>query len=239
MEENEKWVNEVEVNGQCCEEKEVVKTKVKEFFEARFVGESELVIRLDNVRFTSLSNKDNVSLIGVVSEEEIKNIVWSCDSSKSSGPEGFNFGFIKYCWGCLKEDFVLVVNDFMVKGKWPSGSNASFICLIPKTDNSQQLSNYRPISLVGCVYKMVSKILAIRLKKVISKVINVRQSAFLEGRGLLDSILVANEVLEEMKRNKKSCVFFKVNYEKAYDSMRWNFISYMLGRLGFCGKWIS
>jgi len=239
VEENEKWVNEVEVNGQCCEEKEVVKTKVKEFFEARFVGESELVIRLDNVRFTSLSNKDNVSLIGVVSEEEIKNIVWSCDSSKSSGPEGFNFGFIKYCWGCLKEDFVLVVNDFMVKGKWPSGSNASFICLIPKTDNSQQLSNYRPISLVGCVYKMVSKILAIRLKKVISKVINVRQSAFLEGRGLLDSILVANEVLEEMKRNKKSCVFFKVNYEKAYDSMRWNFISYMLGRLGFCGKWIS
>jgi len=54
---------------------------------------------------------------------------------------------------------------------------------------------------------------------VISKVIDVKQSTFLEGRGLLDGVLVANEVLEEMKRTKKSCVFFKVDYEKAYDSI--------------------
>ena len=64
----------------------MVKTKAKKFFEARFVGESEPLIRSDNVRFTSLSNEDNVSLIGAVSVEEIKNIVWSCDSSKSPGP---------------------------------------------------------------------------------------------------------------------------------------------------------
>ncbi|XP_068466476.1 uncharacterized protein [Phaseolus vulgaris] len=70
------------------------------------------------------------------------------------------------------------------------------------------------------VYKTVSKILTIRLKKVISKVIDVRQSVFLEGMGLLDSILVANEALEELKRKKKSCVFFKVDYEKAYNSVR-------------------
>jgi len=89
------------------------------------------------------------------------------------------------------------------------------------------------------VYKIVSKILSIRLKKVISKVINIKQSAFLEGRGILDSILVANEVIEEMKRKKKSCVCFKVDYEKAYDCVRWDFIYYMLGRLGFYEKWIS
>ena len=88
-------INGVEVNGQWCEEKEVVKAKVKKFFEARFVGESKPVIRLDNVQFTSLSNEDNVSLIEAVSEEEIKNVVWSCDSSKSPSPDGFNFDFIK------------------------------------------------------------------------------------------------------------------------------------------------
>jgi len=74
------------------------------------------------------------------------------------------------------------------------------------------------------VYKTVSKILSIRLKRVISKVIDIRQSVFLEGRGLLDSILVANETLEELKRKKKSCVLFKVDYEKAYDYVRWDFI---------------
>jgi len=99
-------------------------------------------------------------------------------------------------------------------------NNASFICLIPKNDNLQQLSDYKPISLVGCVCKIFSKILSIRLKKVISKVIDIRQSAFLEGRGILDNILVANETIEEMKRKKKSCVCFKVDYEKAYDCVR-------------------
>jgi len=127
----------------------------------------------------------------------------------------------------------------MDNGKWPRGSNASFICLIPKSDNPQQLSDYKLISLVGCVYKIVSKVLAIRLKKVINKVIDIRQSTFLKGWGLSDSVLVVNEVLEEMKRKKKSCVFFKVDYEKTYDSMGWDFIYYMLGRLGFCEKWIT
>jgi len=60
----------------------------------------------------------------------------------------------------------------------------------------------------------------------------------LEGRGLLDSVLVANEVLEEYKRKMKSCVFFKVDYEKAYDSVSWDFLYYMLERLGFCAQWI-
>jgi len=72
-----------------------------------------------------------------------------------------------------------------------------------------------------------------------SQIIDSRQSVFLVGRGTLDSVLVANEVLEEAKRKKKSCLFFKVGYEKAYDSVRWEFISYMLERLGFCEQWIA
>ena len=72
----------------------------------------------------------------------------------------------------------------------------------------------------------------------IGKIIDVRQLAFLKGRGLLDNVLVANEVLEEYRRKRKSCVFFKVDYEKAYDSMSWDFIYYMLKRLGFYDRWI-
>ena len=229
----------VEVNGQWCKDKKVVKSTVEEFFKARFTRESEPLVRLDNVQFNTISDEDNELLVGVVSEEEVNNVVWSCDSSKSPGPDGFNFSFIKFCWDCLKEDIVLAINDFMVNGRWHRGTNASFICLIPKNDNPQCLSEYRSISLVGCVYKIVSKILSIKLKKVISKVIDIRQSAFLEGRGILDSILIANEVIEETKRKKKSCVCFTVDYEKAYDCVRWDFIYYMLDKLNFCEKWIS
>ena len=73
--------------------------------------------------------------------------------------------------------------------------------------------------MVGCLYKIVSKILSLRLKKVISKVIDHRQSSFLKGMRILDNVLMAIEVLEEVKRKKKSCVLFKVDYEKAYDSV--------------------
>jgi len=133
---------------------------------------------------------------------------------------------------------VSAIKDFVGFGSWPRGSNASFLCLIPKVENPQQLGEFRPISLVGCLYKIISKVLSLRLKKVIGNIIDVRQSMFLEGRGLLDSVLVANEVLEEYKRKRKSCVFFKVDYEKAYDSVSWDFIYYMLRRLGFCDRWI-
>ena len=186
----------------------MVKSTIEEFFKARFARESKPLVRLDNVRFNTISDEDNELLVGAISEEEVKNVVWSCDSSESPGPYGFNFSFIKFCWDCLKEDVVSAINNFMVNGRWPRGTNASFICLIPKNDNLQQLSDYKPISLVGCVYKIVLKILSIRLKKVISKVIDIRKSAFLEGKGILDSILVANEIIEEMKRKKKKlCVF--------------------------------
>ena len=84
----------------------------------------------------------------------------------------------------------------------------------------------------------VSKLLSLRMKKVISRVIHVRQLTFLKGKGLLDSVVITNEVLDEVKRKKRSCIFIKVDYEKAYDSVSWEFILYMLKMVGFCDKWI-
>jgi len=228
----------VYVDGWWCEDKDVIKDKVRVFFEDRFARKEDCQVRLDNVRFHSISAEDNELLVGDFSEEEIRAVVWNCDSSKSPGPDGFNFGFIKYCWDILKTNVLSAVKDFASMSNWPRGTNAYFICLVPKVENPQQFGEFRPILLVGCLYKIISKALSLRLKKVINKVINIRQSAFLEGRGLLDSVLVANEVWEEYKRKRKSCVFFKVDYEKAYDSVSWEFIYFMLERLGFCDLWI-
>jgi len=119
------------------------------------------------------------------------------------------------------------------------GCNASFITLFSKKDNLLNLNEFRHISLVRCVYKIIFKILATNIKKVLPSVINLNQSAFLGSRGLLDSILVANETVDYLKKEKKGGILVKVDFEKAYDSVDWKFLFYMLKRLGFNGKWIK
>jgi len=128
---------------------------------------------------------------------------------------------------------------FWREGKILKGCNASFIALISKKQTLLGLDDYRPISLVGCVYKIISKVLANRIKNVLPKVIDSSQYAFIKGRGLMDNILVANEVMEECRHKKKGLAIVKVDYEKAYDSINWDFLYYMLNKLGFCDRWVG
>lgn len=122
------------------------------------------------------------------------------------------------------------MGEFYENGSLPRGSNASFIVLIPKKDKPVSLKDYRPISLIGCIYKIIAKILAKRLAKVLPSVISECQSAFLGHRQILDGVLIANEIIHQAKKNKGSCFIFKVDFERA-------FLDYMMERLGFCVKW--
>jgi hypothetical protein len=95
------------------------------------------------------------------------------------------------------------MEEFHANGKIVKGANSSFIVLIPKKKNPVNISDFRPISLVGCIYKVISKVLTNRLKKVIGSVVSETQSAFISGRQILDGILIANEIVDEAKRKKK------------------------------------
>ena len=129
------------------------------------------------------------------------------------------------------------MDEFHVHGTFPRGSNASFVALIPKITQPQSLNDYRPISLIGCMYKIMAKLLANRLRVVLPDLIDERQSAFIKNRHILHGILILNEVVDEAIWRKKPAMMFKVDFEKAYDSVSWSFLDYMLMRLGFCLKW--
>lgn len=131
------------------------------------------------------------------------------------------------------------VDDFYLRGNWPRATNSSFIALIPKVESPQNLSEFRPISLVGCLYKIVTKILAARMKRVLYKVMDVNQFAFLGGRSMLDCVVIGNEAIHEAKYSKVPSIVFKVDIEKTYDSVRWNFLMYMMQRLNFDERWIQ
>jgi len=169
--------------------------------------------------FCKLSYAEAGNLTKPFTVEEVRQAVWDCDSFKSPGPDGINFGFIKQFWEILKGDFMKFIVDFHRNGKLTKGVNSTFIVLIPKVTSPQQLNDFRPISLVGSLYKVLAKVLANRLCGVLGSVISDSQSAFVKGKQNLAGILIANEVVDEAKRMNKELLMFKVDFEKAYDSV--------------------
>lgn len=125
------------------------------------------------------------------------------------------------------------------KGEISWGCNASFLTLIPKIDGPENLGDFRPISLIGVFYKILAKLLAERLKKVIGKVISNTQCAFIKGRYILDGVLIANELIDHIRKKKKTGLIFKVDFEKAYDTVEWTFLLDSMEKMGFGEKWIK
>ncbi|GJV16859.1 RNA-directed DNA polymerase, eukaryota [Tanacetum coccineum] len=129
------------------------------------------------------------------SRVEIKKAVWDCRGDRAPGPDGFSFKFFTIFWDLIEDDVVRFVQEFSHTNIIPKGCNSSFIALIPKVSNAKIVSDFRPISLIGCQYKIISKLLANRLSKVIGNLISHVQTTFLKGRNILDGPLILNEVM--------------------------------------------
>ncbi|GKV51081.1 hypothetical protein SLEP1_g57759 [Rubroshorea leprosula] len=223
--------------GGWCEEPDAVKNEVAKYFSKCFQGDSWNRPKPGELNFQQISEEKKEWLERPFSVEEIEEGLRSCDGSKAPGPDGFNFNFLKFAWHCIKEDFINFFSEFHRNGKLVRGLNSSFIALIPKKLNAVELKDFRPISLIGCVYKLLAKVLANRLKSVISELVSDTQSAFVGGRQLVDSVLVLNEVVDEVKKRKKPAFVFKADFEKAYDCVDWSFLDWMMERCGFGTKW--
>ena len=105
--------------------------------------------------------------------------------------------------------------EFYGHGNFVKSPNATFLVLIQKKAGVEDLRDFRPISLLGGLYKWLTKVSANRLRKVVSKA----QGAFVEGRQILDAVLIANEAIDSVLKNNKSGILCKLDIEKAYDKV--------------------
>nr|GEX56105.1 RNA-directed DNA polymerase, eukaryota, reverse transcriptase zinc-binding domain protein [Tanacetum cinerariifolium] len=126
---------------------------------------------------------------------------------------------------------------FFEHGSFATGCNSSFVALILKILDPKAVHDFWPISLIGSLYKVVTKILANRLSTVISDLISDVQTAFLPNRQILDGPFIINEILSWFNRKKKQAMIFKVDFAKAYDSIRWDYLDDVLNSFGFGTKW--
>ncbi|GJT64249.1 RNA-directed DNA polymerase, eukaryota [Tanacetum coccineum] len=166
------------IDGHWKTDPEVVKDAFKDHFANRFKQPGQGRFKLNFEFPNRLSNDQVEDLDRCISNDEIRRAVWDCGVNKSPGPDGYTFEFFRRYWNFIGPDFCSAVDCFFESGTFPMGSNASFIALIPKVTDAILVSDFRPISLIGSVYKVVTKILANRLATVISVLVSDTQSAF-------------------------------------------------------------
>nr|XP_009762741.1 PREDICTED: uncharacterized protein LOC104214730 [Nicotiana sylvestris] len=177
----------------------------------KFNNIAQLIVEVE-----SLQNPEDIK------REEIWDSVKACAGDKAPGPDGFTMAFFTTCWEVVKKDVVAVVQIFYEQGIFEKSLNATFVALIPKKLGAKELRDFRPISLIGSIYKIISKLLTERLKKVVNKLVDSQQMAFIRGRQIMDivlTVLIVNECIGTRKTSREPWILCKLDIEKAYDHL--------------------
>ncbi|GJZ92483.1 RNA-directed DNA polymerase, eukaryota [Tanacetum coccineum] len=192
---NRARINGLNIQGDWVTEHLTIKNHILNFFSNRFNEENCSRPQFTSSLFKQLSQDDIKFLDCSFTTLEIKEAVWDCGSSKSLGPDGFTFTFFKKHWDIVEQDVISYVKDFEVSAHIPKGCNSSFITLVPKVEDPLTIGDFRPISLIGCQYKIIAKILARRLSPVLE--IEEVDSVFLDSA--YASFLVNGSPTKEFK----------------------------------------
>eukprot|EP00253_Pinus_taeda_P011019 PITA_11019 len=185
-----------------------------------------------------ITEEHNLLLLKPISLQEVENAVHQLKAGKAPGPDGFTSNFFQHFWDLVKWEVWQVVEESrMLRWMFP-GMNPTFIALVPKVEESNTPDKYRPIALCNIIYKIVSKVIASRLKPLLPLIISPEQSGYVEGRQITDGIILTHEIIHSLKQSKKPGMLLKIDLSKAFDSISWDYMQKILTAFGFAPPWI-
>ncbi|KAL6189460.1 hypothetical protein ACLB2K_040849 [Fragaria x ananassa] len=177
------------------EKSRVIQTHIVDYYMDLFAkhvdyDDSGLV---DSIIPSMVTEEENNFLTTIPSPEEILKAVKAMDFDSAPGLDGFNRNFFACCWDIVGADVVNAVPYFFVNGQLSASFNSGLIILIPKEEHADSIKQFRPIILTNFVFKIILKILALRLSSVATRLISPQQHAFVPGRNISDCILTTSE----------------------------------------------
>jgi hypothetical protein len=178
----------------------------------------------------------NERLMAPFTAEEVKKALFAIGDFKASRKDGMHAIFFKKLWPLIGDSVTREVLEALNSSVMPEGWNETTIVLIPKVNETEMITQFRPISLCNVLYKIISKALANRLKVILPEIISVTYSAFVPGRLITDNVLVAYECVHAIRgkmQGKNGYSNVKLDMLKAYDRVEWGYLKDMMQRLGF------
>lgn len=171
------------------------------------------------------SEAQKFGLTGEFTRQEIKDAFFALPSNKTSGPDGYSAEFFTGAWSIVGVDATKAILEFFRSGRLLKQWNSTSLILIPKTSNADKTKDFRPISCVNTLYKVISRLLTNRIQEILFHVISPSRSAFIKGRLLSENVLLATGIVHGYNRkNISRRGMLKVDLRKAFDSIRWDFI---------------
>ena len=224
-------------------EEDAVSALLVSYYESLFTSSDphNLDSVLDGVQ--AVVTKDmNAKLLETYTTEEVAVAIKEMALLKAPGPDGMPPLFFQTYWPDIGMDITEAVLSSLNLSSLLKSINHTFISIIPKVKNPESVTGFRPISLCNLIYKIISKVIANRLKPLLNSIILETQSAFIAGRLITDNVLIAFELLHHMKTDclgKKGFMALKLNMSKTYDRVEWVFLKNILLRSGFQQSWVN
>ncbi|RVX20087.1 Transposon TX1 uncharacterized 149 kDa protein [Vitis vinifera] len=233
------WLSRLKVDDCWHTEELDLRNSVVGAFKNLYTEEGGWRPGVEGLSFMRLDSCEAEGLEIPFTEGEVFAALSDLGKDKAPGPDGFTMAFWLFSWELVKVEIMGFFKEFHERGRFVKSLNATFLVIVPKRGGAEDLKDFRPISLVGSLYKLLAKVLANRIKKVLGKVISESQNAFVEGRQILDAVLIANEAVDSRLKDNVGGVLCKLDIEKAYDRVSWSFLLAVLKEMGFGQRWIK
>ena len=236
-------------NGNDITEQKQILNEIKHFYDDLYksrdniLEEANLQEILKDYEIPVLSNEERNNLDKAITKCEVLEVLKKTKNNKSPGTDGFSAEFFKFFWIDIGDFIFRSFRDTFVKGKLSESQKLGIISILPKGNKPREyLKNWRPISLLNVTYKILSGVIASRIKSVLSNVIHENQKGFIAGRYIGENTRLLYDIIHNCNKLDIPGIILMIDFEKAFDTVSWKFIRDVLKYYNFgeyIRKWID